>query len=138
MSWWVKSKNQAGQIMSVHRLKGKYEDVVRIFGEPHKVEKFNNGKVHTVEWRLSILGTKFTIRVDSNSATQEHFREKGVKKYTIPDVYDKLVNEVEVIGNNLVFENILHPLLWMLFQDKVYWKTARNTITYVFEEMEKK
>lgn len=134
MNWYKEIKDRAGQHMSVTRIEGvSYEQLKEVFGPPHKEETFRNGKIHTVEWILEILGIKYTLRIDSNDATREYFREKGIDKYTVPAVDDEIVKEAELIGDRTFATTVIGPLIKMM-ATKYNSKTSRNTIKFVFED----
>jgi len=137
MNWWKRSAGQAGQRMTVNRLRNVNNKIItRFFGPPDNVEKYEDGRIHAAEWKLRIFGIPFTIKLDADRAAREEWAEKeGLKKYKVLSIDHKIVNFAEVIGDGLLFNNIVGPLLSMMLIRGYHRPTARKTIEYVFEEM---
>lgn len=132
MSWWKKSSSQAGQHMTVTRVDDVvYDQLKKIFGEPHKKEKFSNGDVHTVEWKLEILGIKYTIRMDSGDVVRQKWTETS---YKVPPVTHEDIDQFELIGDTLFAKAVIAPLIKMLAWGKINSIVSTNMIRFIFED----
>ena len=136
--WWKKSDSQAGQFMNVNRLNGiSYKRIVDTFGEPDKIESFDNGTEHVAEWKLRIFNLPFTIRISSDNAAKEKWHDlEGKTKYTIPSLDHTIVDFAEVIGNSAAYEDGIGSLLKMVINNKYSSKAAIKAMKYVFIDME--
>lgn len=131
MSWYKKIDNMAGMEMSVEYIEDvKYKDLIRIFGKPNsKIEKFDGGEIHHVEWKLDFKNVPFKIVVDSSDWAMKNWERK---KYKIPDVREDFIDEIEVIGKREFTKSIIKPILHSLTNQTVSSEDLQFVIKYIF------
>lgn len=139
MNWWVKTINKMGQIMTINNLENViYSEAKKVFGPPHETKEFDTGTVFYASWTVKILGEIYTIRFDADVAAREKWHdEEGRNQYTIPSVEHEIVKSGDVVGEPILFRNVIRPFLMMIIKKKYDSNAATKTIKYVFEDIER-
>lgn len=131
MSWYKKIDNMAGMEMSVEHIEDvKYKDLIHIFGKPNgKIEKFEGGEIHHVEWKLQFIDVKFIARINSGDWALKNWKKE---RYKIPDVKEDFIDEIEIIGKREFTKKIIKPILHSLTNQTTPSEDLQAVIKYIF------
>lgn len=132
----TKQKSSRNQHMSVSHFKSNYRNIVAKLGEPDEVKTYKSGRLKEVEWKRTILGTRFSIRIDDFNYIHDLTKEQGLTNFNVHDFesIDK-VDEIEVfLVGDARKANLVLPLLDHYFNNESIGEKARKIIQYVFED----